>query len=63
MPKNHDILTLGGFVKIETNSAYLFEADDSKRDAVWLPKSQVEWDEADETMQIPEWLALEKGLI
>jgi hypothetical protein len=35
---------------------------------VWLPKSQVEWDESDRkpfsgTMTMPEWLAKDKGLI
>ena len=30
---------------------------------VWLPKSQAEWGEANKTMQMPEWLAFERGLI
>ncbi len=30
---------------------------------VWLPKSQVEWDEDEKIMTMPEWLAQEKELI
>lgn len=30
---------------------------------IWLPKSQVEYDEASKTFAMPEWLALEKGFI
>jgi len=29
----------------------------------WFPKSKCEIDEANYTIQVPEWLALEKGLI
>jgi uncharacterized protein (DUF2461 family) len=31
--------------------------------AVWLPKSQVEVDERRNIITMPEWLAIEKGLI
>ena len=44
----------------ETDKAYKF-FDGAK--VVWLPKSQVEWDETDRTMAMPEWLAKDKGLI
>jgi hypothetical protein len=30
---------------------------------VWAAKALCEWDEDSKTMQMPEWLALEKGLI
>lgn len=30
---------------------------------VWLPKSQVELDDDESVVRVPEWLALEKGLI
>jgi gentisate 1,2-dioxygenase len=43
----------------ETEQAYLI--DDGDRE-VWIPKSQVEYQEADLFM-IPEWLAIEKELI
>lgn len=49
----------------ETEKAYRFY---DGRVAVWLPKSQVEWDASDTnkysgTMTMPEWLAEEKELI
>ena len=58
--KNHDIIEIAGELRHETEKAYqLF--DGSK--TVWIPKSQAEWDAHSKTMQMPEWLALEKGLI
>lgn len=30
---------------------------------VWLPRSLIEIDQADKTVAMPEWLAMEKGLI
>lgn len=52
--------------KGETAAAYLVE-DEDERD-VWLPKSQVELETGSEiahvcTFLIPEWLAIEKGLV
>lgn len=49
----------------ETDSAYRIEDGDTK---CWVPKSQVEWHPSGPgsrigTMVVPEWLALEKGLI
>jgi len=44
----------------ETELAYLVDAGGPK--PVWLPKSQVEMND-DGTATLPEWLALEKGLI
>lgn len=32
-------------------------------DKVWLPKSQVEVDEQDKEIQMPEWLAIDKELV
>lgn len=45
----------------ETNSARLFDFGGPEK--VWLPKAQHEWDEADKTVTLPEWLAVEKGLV
>ena len=53
------LVDLAGLVNVETAKAYLFH--DGIHDAVWLPKSQVEFD--DGVMTLPEWLAIEKGLI
>lgn len=33
------------------------------RKEVWLPRSQIEVDTDDKTITMPEWLALDKGLI
>lgn len=44
----------------ETAAAFRFY-DGAK--TVWLPKSQVEWDEHTSTMTMPMWLAQEKELI
>lgn len=52
-----DDLTLEG----ETEKA--FRTKDSDGETVWLPKSQVEYDQDSGTFTMPEWLALEKGLI
>jgi len=61
MPRNQ-LVDLVGVVYAETEKAFRFKPEDSD-EPVWLPKSQVEWDETDSTMTIPEWLATEKGLI
>lgn len=45
----------------ETDQAYLIETTDGAQ--VWLPKSQCELDESDMSVQVPEWLAYNEGLI
>lgn len=45
----------------ETAGAYLIKSGDDKE--IWIPKSQAEYDEDDGTFAIPEWLAIEKGLV
>lgn len=60
MSKNHDIIEIAGEVQIEREKAYHFY--DGKR-TEWVPKSLCEWDEATKIMQMPEWLALERGFI
>lgn len=57
MPKLIDIT---GQILSETERAYFFTDGEKK---VWLPKSQVEWDEEDNTITMPEWLAIEKELV
>lgn len=71
MSKKHSIIFIEGEVLHETAGAYLFTdgsmlkmADgtpSTSPKASWLPKSQCEWD--GEQMQMPVWLALDKGLI
>lgn len=55
-----DLVDIAGELRGETAKAYRFF--DGER-TVWLPKSQVEWDESDRTMAMPEWLAKDKELI
>lgn len=58
--KNHDIIEIAGEIQGETEKAYrLFDGEKTE----WVPKSQCEWDEKDKTMQMPEWLATDKGFI
>lgn len=50
----------------ETDKAWLVSKDGERENAVWLPKSQAEvemlkWNLCNVTM--PEWLAVEKGLV
>ena len=61
--KNHDIITLELHLKNETEKAYL--VSDGKTTA-WIPKSQCEMAEGLGVaceFQMPEWLAVEKGLV
>lgn len=60
--RKNTIITIEGEVHHETDAAYFFSsANDSEK--VWVPKSLCEWDESDNTMQMPKWLAVEKDLI
>ena len=71
MTKNHDIVSISGQVLHETEKAYLFtdgsmlKMADGKPStspkASWIPKTQCEWD--GEEMQMPEWLAVERGFV
>ncbi len=51
MKKNHDIVTVDVVVMHQTEKAYLLETaetdDKGKSVGVWVPKSQVEYDETD----------------
>lgn len=44
----------------ETDLAWLLDMGDDK---CWFPKSECELDEQDRTVQVPVWLAVEKGLV
>ena len=44
----------------ETPDAWLLDMGDGK---VWFPKSQCEIDEDGNTIEVPEWLAIEKELV
>lgn len=52
-------------VHVETSQAVLASDDGEKKNAVWLPLSQIEIHKRGSHVNItmPEWLAREKGLI
>jgi hypothetical protein len=58
--RNHDLVEVCVILKHETPKAWLFT--DADRD-VWIPKSQAEYDPASLKLELPEWLAIEKGLV
>jgi len=58
--KNHDIIEIAGEVHNETEKAFLFFDGDKK---AWVPKSKCDWDADSKTMQMPEWLAIDKGFV
>lgn len=55
-----NLVDIAGELRRETDKAFL--VFDGAQE-VWLPKSQVEHDEAEGTFAMPDWLAKEKGLI
>lgn len=55
-----ELVDIAGEVHGETELAFRF---DDGTQAVWLPKSQCQWDADDQIMTMPEWLAKEKELI
>lgn len=61
-----DVIDIDGAIEAKTEKAVLFHTG-NKEEAVWLPLSQIEVDETGisgiVTITLPEWLALEKGLI
>ena len=61
-----DIIDIDVAVEAKTDKAVLVH-DGDKSKAVWLPLSQIEISETGiggiMTVTLPEWLALEKGLI
>ena len=55
-----DLHDIAGEIRGETQMAFKFY---DGRVLVWLPKSQCEWDPTSQTMTVPAWLAVEKGLL
>lgn len=51
----------------ETDRAVLVSDDGEEKHAVWLPKSQIEYEKAKSpghvVVTLPEWLATDKGLV
>jgi hypothetical protein len=56
-----DIIDITCTIVRETEKAYNIDHGDKER--VWVPKSLCVYDANDKTMAMPEWLAMEKGLI
>ena len=50
----------GEVLASSTTDAYLFTDGDA---TVWLPRSQCEWDPDAREMTMPEWLAMDRGLM
>lgn len=65
MRKAHNIITIDATLLHETDKALLIatgEQDENGKDkGTWIPKSQAEYDDGE--LQLPEWLAEQKGLI
>lgn len=68
MSAKSDLVDLTMHLHAETDAAILVSDDGDKARAVWLPKSQIEFERnrgpgftVEVTM--PEWLATEKGLV
>lgn len=57
---NDEKVTVDCRVERETPKAYLMDVGLAEN--VWLPKSQVKYDEANGKVEVPEWLAIEKGM-
>jgi len=61
-----NIIDIDGAIEHSTEKAVLFHLGD-KTKAVWLPRSQIEIEDTGiggiHTVSLPDWLALEKGLI
>ncbi len=57
--KMHDIVEIAAELRHETDAAYFID-DGVKR--VWVPKSKTQQND-DGTFSMPEWLAMDKGLI
>lgn len=66
MSRHHDIVDLDVQVLHETEKAVLVTAD-VPENGVWLPRSKIEIEPSGIagifSVSLPEWLAIEKGLI
>lgn len=64
-PEEEDRVNIACKVVRETNAAILVSVDPLAPE-VWLPKSQIGYDGSfgeDIDIEIPEWLAIDKGLV
>jgi len=67
MAGKSDIIDIFMRVKHRTEKAVLVTDEKDEGDEVWLPLSQIEIEMDDDpkyaTISLPEWLALDKGLV
>jgi len=68
MPRHNELIDLTMIVHRETDKAILASDSGDPDDAVWLAKSQIEIVQETthtsvRTITLPEWIAVEKGLI
>ena len=59
MSSGEDVISFEGEIEHETEKAWLLVIDGEKH---WLPKSQCELVDGG-TILVPEWLAMQKGMI
>jgi len=63
---NSSLIDLTVKMHAETKLAILVSDDGVEKNAVWLPKSQIEYAETKKgvvEVTLPEWLATDKGLV
>lgn len=60
-----DLVDLTMQLHAETDKAILVSDDGDKAKAVWLPKSQIEFEQKGPIVEVtmPSWLATDKGLV
>lgn len=65
---HNDTIEVAVEIMGETDKALLVSDTGDRDDAVWIPKSQIEYPDGSKrgdtvTIEMPEWLAEDKGLI
>lgn len=63
MKKNHDIHTFYTNFVHETDAAWLLEVEEADNEEIWFPKSHCDYDANTGEIQVPGWLAREKGIM
>lgn len=66
MAGNSDLIDIKMKVHAETKKAILVSDDEDRDKAIWLPLSQIEIERLQKgfiMVTLPEWLAIEKGLV
>lgn len=59
---NDEVVDVEARLVHETDKARLFSFDPNK-DNEWLPKSIHEWDSNTQQVTMPEWMAIQRGLV